>query len=70
MIFQAIDTCLVKLLIQSGEIDEIAGILSSENDCLIDELEPYLVNAKQPWILSRVLLQLGKVDRVLEILVE
>ncbi len=48
----------------------MASILSTENDCLLDELEPFLVQAKQPWILSRVLLQLGRIDKVLEILVE
>jgi hypothetical protein len=48
----------------------MAAILSSENDCLLEELEPYLAEARQPWILSRVLLQLRRIDKVLQILVE
>jgi hypothetical protein len=58
------------LLAQSGEIDEMAAILSSENDCVLEELEPYLAEARQPWILSRVLLQLRRIEKVLQILVE
>ncbi len=66
----AVDTCLVKALAQAGEIDEMAAILQAPNNCLLEELEPYLLEAQQPWILSRVLSQLGQTERVLEIMVE
>ncbi|ORY34108.1 hypothetical protein BCR39DRAFT_518520 [Naematelia encephala] len=63
-----IDTTLAKLLADAGTTNELLALLASPNDCVLSELEPFLV--KRKYVLSTVMRQQGRTDRVLEILRE
>ncbi|KAJ9114999.1 hypothetical protein QFC22_005327 [Naganishia vaughanmartiniae] len=64
---QAIDTCLCKLLAEQNESEELLGILQSNHDCLLEELELFIDAERQPGLLARVLTMIGKHTRVLEV---
>lgn len=63
-----VDTTLAKLLAEDGTTDELLSLLGSVNEVVFSELEPFLY--KRKYILCTVLLQQGRVDRVLELLKE
>ncbi|TYJ57008.1 hypothetical protein B9479_002287 [Cryptococcus floricola] len=68
-----IDTVLAKLLTLplpsgSNHIDELLVLLSSPNDVVLSELEPFLEERK--YILAKVMRQEGKLGKVLDILQE
>lgn len=63
-----VDTTLAKLLAENGTTDELLSLLGSINEVVFSELEPFLY--KRKYILATVLLQQGRVDRVLELLKE
>lgn len=63
-----VDTTLAKLLAENGTTDELLSLLGSVNEVVFSELEPFLY--KRKYILATVLLQQGRVDRVLELLKE
>lgn len=63
---QIIDTTLCKLLAEAGTTHELLAILAGPNDAVLSELEPFL--SKRPYVLSTVMRQQGRTDRVLELL--
>lgn len=63
-----VDTTLAKLLADEGTTHELLALLAAPNDVVIAELEPFLAHRK--YILSTIMLQQGKVERVLELLKE
>lgn len=66
--FQAIDTCLCKILAEQNETDELVEILAGTNACLVSELEGFINVDVQPGLLARIMLILGENARVLEII--
>ena len=64
--FQIIDTTLAKLLADANATSELLELLTSPNEVVLNELEPFLDN--QPYILSTVMAQQGHVERELELL--
>lgn len=63
-----IDNTFAKLLADEGQTTELLKLLESKNDVVLSELEPFLANRK--YVLSRVMKQQGRTDRVLELLKE
>ncbi|WVQ83199.1 hypothetical protein IAT38_005338 [Cryptococcus sp. DSM 104549] len=63
-----IDTTLAKLLALKGVTNELLALLAGSNDCALAELEPFL--AQHKYVLSTVMRQQGRTDRVLELLKE
>lgn len=66
LISQIIDTTLCKLLAEAGTTHELLAILAGPNDAVLSELEPFL--SRRPYVLSTVMRQQGRTDRVLELL--
>jgi hypothetical protein len=65
---QVIDTTLSKLLADAGTTNELLSLLAGPNDVVLSELEPFLT--QRPYVLSTVMGQQGRVDRVLALLQE
>lgn len=63
-----VDTTLAKLLADEGTTHELLALLAAPNDVVIAELEPFL--SRKKYVLSTIMLQQGKVNRVLELLKE
>ena len=63
---QVIDTTLAKLLAEAGTTNELLALLAAPNDVVLSELEPFLT--QRPYVLSTVMRQQGRTDRVLELL--
>lgn len=63
---QIIDTTLAKLLALSEATNELLAMLAASNDCVLAEVEPFLVS--KPYVLATVLRKQGKHERVLELL--
>ncbi len=59
---------MTKLMAEAGTTNELLVILAGPNDVVLSELEPFLV--KRKYVLSTVMRQQGKVDRVLALLQE
>lgn len=63
---QVIDTTLAKLLAETGNIPELLALLAAPNDCVLSEIEPFLL--QRPYVLSTVMRRQGRHVRVLELL--
>lgn len=63
-----IDTALSKLLADAGTTNELLALLAGPNDVVLSELEPFL--AQRPYVLSTVMRKQGRIDRVMELLLE
>ncbi|GAA5872000.1 hypothetical protein JCM1840_004768 [Sporobolomyces johnsonii] len=62
-----VDTTLVKLLAEQDRPDDIKVLLASPNDCVLPQVEPALLQAKQYQLLSDILLTRGETTKTLEI---
>lgn len=67
---KAVDTCLAKLLAETSEIEQLIELLHSPNDCLLNEVEPFVDAEKHPYALCQILRLAGEKERVLELLVQ
>ncbi|GAA5956387.1 hypothetical protein JCM21900_000171 [Sporobolomyces salmonicolor] len=62
-----VDTTLVKLLAEQDRPDDIKVLLAGPNDCVLPQVEPALLQAKQYQLLSDILLARGETTKTLEI---
>lgn len=65
---QVLDTALAKLLADADSTGDLLALLAAPNDVVLSELEPFLENRK--YILSKVMQQQGRLDRVFTLLRE
>lgn len=69
-LFQAVDSCMGKLLAENGDADELLELLSSPNDCIREELEDFVDPKTQPYLLSQVMRMNGATEKAIPILMK
>ncbi|KAI5477112.1 TGF beta receptor associated protein [Pseudohyphozyma bogoriensis] len=62
-----VDTTLVRLLAEEGKSTEIVDILEGPNDCVLQQVEPHLIDSGMYQILASIYLKRGEVAKTLEI---
>lgn len=67
MVKQVVDTTLVRLLAEERHAADIVKILEGPNDCVIQHVEPFLLEAGLYQVLASVLLKRGEVSKTLDI---
>lgn len=62
-----VDTTLVRLLAEEGRTTDLLKVLEGPNDCVVQQVEPTLLDSGLYQVLAEIQLKRGEVSKALEI---